>query len=112
VIIERQVELDPLPRGVRWALRVLLLVTVAILGLCCYLVGGFATEFEVFSPAIWSKDHGLLGPRPRHSACVKDVGKFWVWTCDDISVFERHRMGCRIWLRMQNLGTMPRDVRW
>ena len=60
----------------------------------------FVGTFEVFGSAVNSPLHGWLGPTPRGSKCVVDVGKVNSWQCPDISIFKQHKYGCRLWLRV------------
>jgi hypothetical protein len=58
----------------------------------------FVQSFELLGPPVHSVAHGWLGPTPRNSSCVADIGKVNDWRCEDVSVFRAHRTGCRIWL--------------
>ena len=58
----------------------------------------FAATFEILGLPVIRPKHGWLGPTPRGSQCVHDIGKVNEWTCDDISVFTDHRFSCQLWL--------------
>jgi hypothetical protein len=66
------------------------------------LIGGyvvaFVAQFSILGPPVRDEAHGWLGPTPRGSSCVRDIGKVNEWTCDDIGVFQRYRLGSRVWL--------------
>ena len=64
-----------------------------------YLPVRFAITFELFGLPVNSPTHGWLGPTPRGSSCVADIGKVNTWQCADISVFQKHQYGCRVWLK-------------
>jgi hypothetical protein len=73
------------------------LVGVAVV-LVAWSISGFVRAFELLGPPVHSVAHGWLGPTPRGSSCVADLGKVNDWRCEDISVFRAHRTGCRLWL--------------
>ena len=79
---------------------------VLVAGLAClYFVGDFIRTFELLGLPVHSAQHGWLGPTPRDaSRCVVDAGKVNSWECKDVSVFERHRHGCALWLRVFGYG--------
>jgi hypothetical protein len=69
--------------------------------ICC--VGGYVWEFELFGLPVRNNAHGWLGPTPRSRVCVEEIGKVNYWTCKDIAVFTRHRLGCWVWLKLNAL---------
>jgi hypothetical protein len=82
-------------RLARWAVGGAILC-VAVLA---SYVALFAVEFEIGGPAVRDNVHGWLGPTPRGTRCVHDIGKVNYWVCADVSMFQRYRLGCRVWLR-------------
>lgn len=71
--------------------------------LIVWLVAGFVREFELLGLPVRDNTHGWLGPTPRSRVCVEDIGKVNCWTCNDIAVFTRHRLGCWVWLKLNAL---------
>jgi hypothetical protein len=65
---------------------------------CAYYPAVFVYRFELFGLPVRDNDHGWLGPTPRGTTCARDIGKVNYWECKDISIFEKHYLGCRIWL--------------
>ncbi|SRR6266496_1494603 len=92
------IQLEPLPQWTTRALRVGLVILLVAMLVCAYLTAGFVAEFHVLRPTVYSNTLQPLGPKPRAGGCIKSVEKTLVWECDDRSVFERHRLGCRVWL--------------
>jgi hypothetical protein len=75
------------------------LATIALgVVLAGYFTFAFVLKFEVLGPPVRNNAYGWLGPTPRGSRCVSDIGKVNYWECEDISVFREHRTGCRVWL--------------
>lgn len=84
----------------RLAERLTALTVIAVFALLVYWLAVFVATFQLFGPPVRSQTHGWLGPTPRGARCVVDIGKVNEWTCPDHSVFERHRLGCRLWLAL------------
>jgi hypothetical protein len=63
----------------------------------------FIATFELMGPPVRNEIFGWLGPTPRRTACISDIGKVNYWRCSDASIFERHRLGCRLWLWLNGL---------
>jgi hypothetical protein len=72
----------------------------AIRILILWFVGDFVVAFELLGLPVRNNTYGWLGPTPRSSACVEDIGKINYWTCKDIFAFTRRRVGCLLWLRL------------
>jgi hypothetical protein len=81
----------------------------AVLGIAVLLwfVGAFIVEFELLGPAVRDNSHGWLGPPPRKSTCMQDIGKVNYWACEDITLFTRHELGCRLWLTLNGIRPGP-----
>jgi hypothetical protein len=79
-------------------------ISIAALATLCVGAGviDFGLTFEIFGDPTRNND-GWLGPLPRNATCVEDAGKVLIWTSDDISLFQRHAIGCRIWLWVNGL---------
>jgi hypothetical protein len=90
--------LEPLPEWVLRVRRILVVSLLIALLVCVSLIAPFAVEFQLLGPLILDKKFRPLGPMPRGTTCVKRIEKAYVWDCPDMSVFERHRLGCRIWM--------------
>jgi hypothetical protein len=67
-------------------------------------VSAFLTEFQLLGLPVRNEAHGWLGPTPRRASCVVDTGKINSWQCDDITIFQRYRLGCQAWLWVMGLG--------
>ena len=76
---------------------------MAALVIVVYWFASFAATFELLGYPVHQRSRGWLGPTPRDHRCVVDVGKANDWTCEDITPFQRHRLGCLIWLRLNGL---------
>lgn len=73
------------------------------------LIGRFVATFEIFGLPVHQANAGWLGPTPRDAGdCVVDVGKVNTWECEDISVFEAHRLGTQLWLETLGYTDQPR----
>ena len=83
--------------GTKFVLSSVALVLVAA---ALYFPVRFAMAFELFGLAVNSPVHGWLGPTPRGSKCVADIGKVNTWQCPDTAVFQQHRYGCLVWLKV------------
>jgi hypothetical protein len=77
----------------RWKTLVLTVVAISI-SISGYFSSAFVLRFQVFGPPVWKNEYKWLGPTPRSSSCVSDIGKVNYWECDDVSVFREHRIGC------------------
>jgi hypothetical protein len=73
--------------------------------LMMWFVGAFVWEFELLGLPVRNNTHGWLGPTLRNNACVEDIGKVNYWTCGDIRVFTRHRLGGWAWLKLNGFDT-------
>jgi hypothetical protein len=91
------------PSSSRWG-KILGLGAAFLAAWIVYSGSTFMATFEMLGPPVRNDQHGWLGPTPRGSECVLDIGKVNEWTCADTSVFERHRFGCSIWLALNGLG--------
>jgi len=79
------------------------LVGLAIVG---YWTAVFVATFQLLGAPVRDRTHGWLGPTPRdprYHHCLIDIGKVNDWTCPDITPFQRHRIGCLLWLRLNGL---------
>ena len=65
-----------------------------------YLPAQFAYRFEIFGLAVNHPKLGWLGPTPRGSSCVSDIGKVNTWTCSSTDIYRKHHLGSRLWLRV------------
>ena len=81
----------------RWS-RVGVAVACLAATVVLYQVSMFLVIFEVLGPPVRDNTHGWLGPTPRQTGCVEDMGKMNYWNCPDVSVFQHHQLGCRVWL--------------
>jgi hypothetical protein len=66
----------------------------------------FVATFQLLGAPVRDRTHGWLGPTPRdprYQHCLIDIGKVNDWTCPDITPFQRHRIGCLLWLRLNGL---------
>jgi len=83
-----------------------LLVLAALLAFAAALYPAvrFTAAFQLFGPPVRDNQHGWLGPTPRGTQCVDDIGKVNYWRCEDVTVFQRHRFGCRLWLSANGLA--------
>jgi len=85
----------------KWVVALLVLLVVAAAAFPCV---RFMAAFELFGLPV-RDHHGWLGPTPRGSLCVLDIGDVNEWQCENVTIFERHRFGCRLWLRANGLPT-------
>jgi hypothetical protein len=76
------------------------LVGLAIVG---YWAIVFVATFQLLGAPVRDRTLGWLGPPPRDQRCLIDIGKVWEWTCPEITPFQRHRLGCLVWLRLNGL---------
>jgi hypothetical protein len=83
--------------------------TVAVVGTSCvvawavYASAVFVATFELSGPAV-RNDRGWLGPTPRGTRCVEDIGKINYWICADTAIFQRHQLGSTLWLNLNGFG--------
>ncbi len=89
---------------VGWSRLVFGLACVAAAAFVCEVVA-FVVTFETLGLPVRDNVHGWLGPTPRHTGCVQDIGKVNYWTCSDVSVFRRHEISCRLWLKMEGFSS-------
>ena len=64
----------------------------------------FANKFELFGYPVRNNVHGWLGPTPRDSKCLEDIGKVYDWSCDNIEIFKNNQIDCKIWLKLNGLA--------
>lgn len=83
--------------------RLIGFVILAALAVIIYRSAVFIDTFELFGLPVRSDANGWLGPTPRDRSCVVDIGKVHNWKCEDTAVFQRHRLGSRLWLRLNGL---------
>ncbi len=86
------------------AARVAWCAALVLAAVLSYWVVAFALTFELLGSPVRSVSRGWLGPPPRDGRCMENIGKVWEWTCKDIDVFEQHRFGARLWLRLNGLA--------
>jgi hypothetical protein len=84
--------------------RVVIGVGAALVLVAVAYLGAFVAEFQLLGLPVRDEVHGWLGPTPRNTSCVVDIGKVNSWQCDDITVFRRYRFGCQAWLWAMGLG--------
>jgi hypothetical protein len=87
----------------RWKIPVLVILAfcVFILG---YFIFVFLLTFQLLGPPVRNNEYGWLGPTPRKTSCIQDIGKVSYWNCSDVSIFRKHRLGCNFWLRLNGLS--------
>lgn len=87
----------------RTPVRIIRYAGMAALVVVFYWFASFTETFELFGYPVHDRSRGWLGPTPRDRRCVVDIGKIHDWTCEDRTIFERHWVGCRVWLRLNGL---------
>jgi len=73
------------------------------LSIVVYWAIAFVATFQLFGDPVRDRTHGWLGPTPRDQHCLIDIGKVREWSCPEITPFQRHRLGCLVWLRLNGL---------
>ena len=70
----------------------------------CFLYGSsFVFLFDLLGQPVHSNDFGWLGPAPRDTTSLVDIGEVYDYENSDLSLFRFYRPLCRLWLTLNGL---------
>ena len=98
IVDTRPIQLEPLPRTIKLTLRAIAGTSAVVAIATTYLVLGFLTDFDIWSPAVHTRSGTPLGPTPYDTTCITWIREVEVWQGEDTLVFQRHRLAVALWL--------------